>query len=321
MGNTKSRNGVSTFSPVSTFWSTLMGKIGPTVDLYSTGYTNRHASIKELWIEGVTPLLLEAFAIHLWVPPIANSLISTRPMIAGSHALTLAVIGSVVAIFTFLVNLWIHPHTHSILAKTGVGESPLFRSVWVFICACAVSRYTGNDGIMQFTVVTILPLVYVRVPEQLASCAAVYAGIFSILCICHHIALFVAGRPFWTEAPVDTTHHHGYSIASHSAVFVATSVYHILWFSSHRHTSDPTQQPSLSYFFFPWETSALPLSVFRTILVLLSMFEHVGHATQTDGITYTNQKVVEFLRILFLFTTISTFTAWTHCQHKHHNRL
>jgi hypothetical protein len=280
--------------------------------MHTAPYRTGRAPHKELWVESITPLVLEAFAIHLWATPIANSLMDKIPTI-----LTLEIV-LFVTCATFGVNLCIHPYVHRFLAKPSLSDSPLFRSVWIFICASAVTRYTGTGGIMQFTLVALLPLVYVRVPHLLASCAAVFALLFLVLVAVHNIAFFFAERP---SPPESLSHNNvnsdGYELATHSTVFVFASVYHIIWFASHSHGSNTPNQPSSH-----WKSSTIHHAIFRTLLVgMLSVLVNSGRTTEQLGVTYKYHGTVEILQIVALFVTISTFSSWTHCQHKNHNRL
>jgi hypothetical protein len=257
-------------------------------------------------------LVLEAFAMHLWVTPISNNLMNNSPLILNSSVITLLVISLIASSFTFGVNVCIYPYLHRILDTTNVSESPLFRAVWVFICAASVTRYTGTVGMMQFTIVTFVPLIYIRVPDKLASCSAVYALIFLVITAAHTIAFSEAKR-YLPELSNTPLHYDTAVLATHSVVFIITSIYHVLWFASHKHISGLVEQPGF--------ISVIPQAVIRSILVVLSLLLNSGRATETTGVTYTYHAIVEVVQILLLFVTISTFSSWAHCQHANHNRL
>jgi hypothetical protein len=298
-----------------------MPKIASTVEIYSTGRHTRHPSPEELWVEGITPLVLEAFAIFIWTTPMTNSFLGKVPAIADSYMLTALLTALFVSVYTFLLNICIHPYVHTILARTSVCDSPLFRTIWIFICAYTATRYTGAPGIMQFTIVTLVPLIYVHVSDKLAAYSAIYASAFLILGVGHGVAFFGAKQSLSVETQHTTVHLDATVVATHSIVFMINSLYHTLWFSSHRHTSDPAVPPCLSYFLFPWDKSKLKVAGFRALLVMTAVLGSSGRMMENPTITYRYHRVVEFFQIVSLFVTISTFTAWTHCQHKYHNRL
>ena len=144
------------------------------------------SSFKQLWCEAVAPLVMDAFAIYLWATPLTTSLVSRAPL--GSIGTTVAI-----AFLVFIGNMVIHPrrciHFH---AKTNIAENPLFRALWLYTCADAVSHSTGGTGaVMSFTIVVFLPLIYARVPASLAACSALYATAFFVLTIARAVVIQV----------------------------------------------------------------------------------------------------------------------------------
>ena len=261
----------------------------------------------ELWIEWVTPLILDTFSIYLTANPITTNLVETLPLNAGGTTPLLAVFGGVM---TFALNMFMIPYVRRFVHETGVSDTPLFRSVWLFICACAVNRYTASNSIMTFTVVTFIPYVYIRVRHQLAACAAVYALIFLLL-TCNNFV-----DPFrFEEGPARPFNQNDvYNIMVHTYVFVLSSLYHIARFETHKYTSNPK-----SCLLLPWRNSAIPLATFRTIVVMVCILSgNGGFASDISSTTHTYYK---YMCVLFLLSAISTYTAWTHCQHNHKHRL
>ena len=63
----------------------------------------------------------------------------------------------------------------------------------------------------------------------------------------------------------------------------------------------------------------MPTSVFRAVVVVLCFL--VRETPSSVGSSSGLSQIIEILPALFLFTTISTFTAWTHCKHQHPNNL
>jgi len=55
----------------------------------------------------------------------------------------------------------------------------------------------------------------------------------------------------------------------------------------------------------------MPTSVFRAVVVVLCLL--VRETPSSVGSSSGLSQTIEILQALFLVTTISTFTAWTHC--------
>ena len=265
----------------------------------------RQPSIIEIWIEGFAPLVLDAFSIYLVTNTTTTSFVET---LNGTTQPLLFVAISTGAL-TFAMNMFMMPYIRQFVNETGVGDAPLFRSVWLFICATAVTQHTATTGIMTFTIVTFIPYIYIRVRHQLAACAAVYALVFLLFVVRNSVLSPKRQQPHVNQTDV-------YNIISHTCVFILSSLYHIAWFETHKYTSDPDSQiPVRSYFLFPYRNSTIPLAAFRTVVVVLCVLSGNG------GLSDETTPGVHFMRILFLLSAISTYTAWIHCQHTHKHTL
>jgi hypothetical protein len=299
-----------------------MTKTGPTAEIYLAIPETRPASLKELCVEGVVPLLLDAFSMQLWLMPLVDSIMGSIPMGASATASTLCV-AIILAVVTFVLNVSVYPHLHPFLAHSRVGDSPLFRAVWVYTCAAAVTRYTGGAGVMSFSIVTFVPFVYVRVPDILPVFASLYACVFFVFIAVHNVMSIQAGGSRFARSRV--VHSYDvYSMAMHSIVFISSSLYHAVWIASHKYTSDPAQQPVSSYLFLRWRRWGILPALFRTLVLVLCMLNRDGSETAGSSSSvarYQNHDVFRFLMTLCLFATISIYTSWTHCQHLDANKL
>jgi hypothetical protein len=292
----------------------FLSMVYPTGQLYIPNECNfyRAPYLKEIWVEGITPLVLDAFVVHLWAKPLISDLINITQASGGIVMTTTTI--TVLAIVTFLVNVATHRHLPDFHRDTNLSESAMFRAVWNFTTAASVTRYIGGVSLMPIVIVTFLPLIYVRVPQSTASVSAIYASMFVVFTIWHTM---------WQEPEIQTygdmsATHGVYSIALHWLVFILQTLHHTLWISSHTYTSDTSDDPILCLFFVHWRHSRLPISCFRTLVVLLCVFALDAHI---DVTAHGFHKTVKFLQVLFLFATISTYTAWTSCQHTYSTAL
>ena len=272
-------------------------------------------SFVQMWIEGVTPLILDAFVMHIWANPLIRSLINGAPENSGIGE-TVSIV-TVAALLTFVVNICIHPHVLRIHKMTGVCDSPLFRAIWIFSTAVATRRYTGGGTVMSFTIITFLPLIYTRVSPYLPTVSALYGLLF--FCLSAGRSFLMLFRHESISPTMDMSFpRDSYSVGFHWFVFLFSCVHHPVFMSSQTYTSDSNKYLLESYFFVKWRHSALPLAAFRTIVLVFSVFLQESNLR---GRPYKYHEAVEFLEILFLFLAVSTFTAWVHCQHVHLNTL
>ena len=95
--------------------------------------------IQEIWKDDVTPLILDAFTLHLWVTPFRTCLMGTASP-EGTRSIVWWPVVNVVAltVITFAMSLTASLHT-----PMGVCESPLFRSMWLFAAMGTVTRHIG----------------------------------------------------------------------------------------------------------------------------------------------------------------------------------
>lgn len=298
-----------------------MTKTGPSTDIYLDYPQGRPPSRIELWVEGATPLVLDAFAVHLITTPFATSLINAINLNTGGTTRPLLLIAALMVSVTFTMHLLTHQYMRRFVNETGVCGNPLFRAVWVFICANFVTGFTTGGGVMPFTIVAFVPFIYIRVRDQLAACASVYALVFLLFTARHSFLLAGTGWSFEDRParPIDS--HDIYLIFVHMCVFILSSLYHSAWFTSHTYTSDTTPNPVRSYYWLRWRHSAIPIATFRATVVLLSMLSGDCGAVDDASTRYNYHIEVKGVRMLFLFIAISTYTAWTHCQHNTRNPL
>jgi hypothetical protein len=285
---------------------------------------NKLGGYLETWIDGVTPLVLEAFAIYLTVNQCIVNLVREIPLNGSGPTLQIVIISMSMGALTFAINMVTLKHIRKFVCDRQLGDVTLFRSVWVFICAHAITPFTETTGIMPFAIVTVIPFVYIRVNQHLAACSAVYALIFLFFVVRNSFVVEEQNR-FLPEG----RHPQVYHIIMHLSVFVASVLYHIAWFASHKYTPDTAAAAALattatSSRLVRWRHSTTPLSALRaSIVILCSLSGRYGFSDDVTATTTTinYNSAAKHMRILFLFITISTFTAWTHCQHQHKRRF
>ena len=276
--------------------------------------------------------MLDAFTLHLWATSFATCLrdvIETDIREEGNARLWYTAATVVfIALVTFTISAVGTEHAHLLLTPKGVCESPLFRTVWLFTAMGTVKRHTGAVfGVLPFTIVTFLPLIYVRVSVKLPAFTALYATGF-FLC-----TTFLASRSdrdavVRIESKECELGGNSYWLAWVS--FIMCCIHHSIWIESHdrfqtasgrRVTDHPTSSTALFAAPCPslvtWliNPKSIQLAIFRTLVVLLSVFTH------ETPVYFTGWPSVTFLQTLFLFATVSTLAAWTHCQHLEANSL
>ena len=272
-------------------------------------------SFAQMCIEGITPLVLDAFVMHIWATPLIRSLINGAPTDSGTSE-TFAIV-TVAAILTFTVNICMHPYVLKFHRITSVSDSPMFRAIWIFSSAAATRRYSVGSPALSFTIVAFLPLVYVRIPHHLRVASALYGFVFFCLSAGRTCLMFL--RQENVRQPMDLSYpHDAYSVGFHWFVFFFSCLHHPVFMSSQIYISDINTDQIESYFFAKWRHSAIPLAAFRTLVLIFCVFIREN---ELHGMPYEYHQAVEFLEVLFLYLTISTFTAWAHCQHVQVNTL
>jgi hypothetical protein len=286
-----------------------------------TLYTHeRDAGLYELWSEGVTPLIIDAFEICLWATPLVGSIVSS---ISPENNEMRVVAVTLILAMTFFMNWQLVSVGRYFHAKASICDSPIFRCGWIFICALAISRYTGGADVSCFTIVVFLPLVYTRVSTHLPSCISFYALIFFVLLL-YRVALrsqHITDTQ-WNILPRQEGEwvENGYvRIGMYWFLLLSATSYHVVWSASHQSTSDNHREsPVMSYLFLHWRDSSIPLALFRTTIVFVCTVLFEIPAGTSIGHYEAN---LETLHIFILFVTMSTLTSWTHCQHLHPNSL
>ena len=266
---------------------------------------------REIWSHSLTPLVIDAFTLYMWATPFTTHLLATVGTTAGWYVTTVMT----VAMLTFTVSIVTYKHVNWLHEEVGVSESPLFRSVWLFAAMGTVVRHVGGVGVLPFTLVTFLPLVYVRISPLLPPITALYATGFFICTTL--VASTRHGGP--------AIHATGTSFSAYISVlellsFTISCAHHSIWIASHNHTrplppteyqgpSDTKTDPitSLTRLIYAESTQ---LAAFRTLVVLFSMLVGGTHTYPASFLP------ICFLQTLFLLATISTLAAWTHCQHQ-----
>jgi hypothetical protein len=298
---------------------------------FSALYRGRHAAytdqpIERHWSEGVTPYILDGFEVYLWASPITSNILAS---VEPGHSIRCAGIVLLLLCLTLILNLTILAHAEAFHVHTGVADSSLFRAGWVFICACAITRYTGDrGGVTAFAVVVVLPLVYVRVSGSLTGCTAFFAVAFVVFTISRSVlepSSSAVERLLWRDAN-DWEAPPGAVVAAHWTVFVVASAFHAVWAASHAHTLGLDALTPVQAYAVPAPSAtsrasaALPKALFRTGLVLLCLLVREAPPSGARSSAY-HLHTVRFLQALALCVTVSTLTAWTHCQHKRANSL
>jgi hypothetical protein len=232
-------------------------------------------------LANLAPLVLDAFAIHLWASPYTSCLIS------GSWTGTWVGI----AVITFAVSFASVYHAAHIHNRTGLVENALFRAAWLFTATKSVKNRIGS-GVLPLVLVAFLPLIYVRVAPDLPSVAAIYA-----------ILYFLLTGSRGTQVTAVCGNSSAFTMCYVWVSFIISCGHHSAWVHSHTHYIELSGFRKWVY------RSPLHTTFFRTVVVALCM---LFPQTQLLG----KPATLGTLRTLFLLSTISTFTAWTHCQHK-----
>ena len=279
------------------------------IELYTDH--RKSASIDELWREGLAPLLIDQFAIYLYIAPLALALLDSTPFKSDSNTITTIII----LVMVFTLNLVVSRYGEYFHFRTTIRESPLFRAVWVCLHIRCISPHTGS-GVVCFTIVTFLPLIYVRVLELLPSMVALYTSFVFAATVVQAVVF-----PTTVTVPAASEISQTSTTAMKWVLLAFGIVYHALWSSAHRHTSDPFSQPVLSYLFVRWRNSSIPTALSRTITSLLFILLRETYVGSKYGGGSQYHYAVYFVRVLFLLATSSTFLAWAHCQHSHRSTL
>ena len=300
---------------------------------FSALYRGPHASytnqpIEKHWSEGVTPGILDGFEVYLWASPLTSNILA---FVEPGHDKLCACIVLLLLSLTLALNLAILANAEAFHLRTGVADSSLFRAGWVFICACAITRYTGErGGVTAFAVVVVLPLVYVRVSGSLTGCTALFAIAFFVLTLSRSVlepSSSTVERLLWRDVN-DWEAASWMVVAAHWTVFVVASSFHAVWAASHAHTLGLDALTPVQSYAVPVPaamsrvSAALPKALLRTGLVLLCLLVREAPAGSTGARSSADHlHTIRFLQALALCVTVSTLTAWTHCQHQRANSL
>ena len=266
----------------------------------------------------MTPLILDAFTLYLWATSVTTCLkdaVETDIIGVGVTALFMVLV-------TFTMSAVRTERAHLLHTPRGVCESPLFRTVWLFAAMGTVKRHTGvMVGVLPFTVVTFLPLIYVRVPVKLPAFTALYATGF-FLCTTA-LALRIDRDAVVHIAPKECELW-GISYWLAWVSFIICCIHHSIWIESQNRFQTgltdrcvPDHYISFTTASYTWyvDPKSIKMATFRTLVVLFIVLTH-------ETPTYFNERPsVTFLQTLFLFATVSTLAAWTHCQHLETNSL
>ena len=271
---------------------------------------------REVWIDDLTPIMIDAFALYIWATPFITRLLSTVGTTVWWYVATVMVI----AMLTFTVNLAAHKHIHWLHSDLRVCESPLFRSVWLFAAMSTVTRHTEGGGVLPFTIVTFLPLVYVRISPLLPPVTALYATGFFVCTI-----LISVTRLGGHNVNAKDTNFSFYESGLDLLSFTISCAHHSIWIASHKHTrslqhteyqsQSDTQTDTCTSILGAWvQSEATILATFRMLLVIFSIL--VGGTPTYSTSVLLEYPLLGLLQTLFLLATISTLAAWTHGQHQ-----
>jgi len=283
-----------------------------TEDNKNTKHT--HSPSIQTFIDQIAPLVLDAFVMHLWLHPLLSILLKETPIHGGTGLSTGIVV--VCTVMTFVVNMTIYPHLMDIHMRYGVCDSPLFRSIWIFISSSAARRYTGG-GAMPFTIVTFIPLMYVRVPNLMHVISCLYGIFFFVVTITRNIFMIFGGEatlPNLYEPSKDNV----YQIGFCWFVYIFTSIFHPIFMSSQMYNTERFKNMNHCNGVFMWELSGIRIAIFRSLVVVFTAFLY-----DRDFIAYMqkDRHSIQFMETLFLYMTITTFTSWVHCQHVNPNTI
>jgi hypothetical protein len=268
-------------------------------------------TLKELLVEGLVPLIIDKFVLYIYICPISIFLLDTPH--PDTNPNTVAVIFGILVV-VFIVNIAVYTSETCYYVTCQTRESPMFRSVYVCLCTALAARWVGV-GIVCFTITTFLPVIYVNVSGLIPQVTAGYVMLFFILTAINTI-----------NSPAEDTTHKvtviGWSETFMQWVLLIVGVlYHAIWSSTHRHTSDITQKPLFSYLFIRLRNSPLPIAMSRTIMTLLCVVLRDTYRGRRNMAQNSSWYAVDFIQTLSLLITMSTFLAWSHCQHSHRNSL
>lgn len=279
-------------------------------------------SILQKWQVIASPLVLDAFTVHMWATPFTRYLlnIAADPR-SGSHFFTVATV-LLVAALTFTVSRTAIKHAGLLHEATSVSDSPLFRVAWLFAATVTVAHSVGA-GVPVFTLLTFVPVVYVRVPSVIPAVSAVYATVYFLCTLVGTLNRAVPVVPHVNGQIEQGVSY--FAIACVWLSFVLSCAHHAAWIASHNHPDQPgvaassksgdTESPPISPIRWLYEQvfdESVQLAAYRTGVVLACTFLH-------DAGRETGH--VAFLQKLSLLVTISTFESFTHCQHEGTNTL
>jgi hypothetical protein len=266
-------------------------------------------TLKELLVEGFVPLIIDKFVTYIYICPISILLLDT-PHLGTNPSLVPIIIGILAVVFTANIAVYRSDTCYDVTRQTR--ESPMFRSVYVCLCAALAARRVGV-GIVCFTITTFLPVIYVKVSGLIPQVTAGYVLFFFMMTAINTV----------NSSAEDTTHKVTGSFETFMqwVLLLIGALYHAMWSLPQRHTSDINKKPLFSYLFIRLRNSPLPIAVSRTIMTLLCVLSRDTYRGRRNMGQNSYWYVVDFIQTLSLLITISTFLAWSHCQHSYRNSL
>lgn len=190
---------------------------------------NTPSIVADVWCLVLTPVLIESFALTLFVPGIVRLMDEVVVLQAAELYYSLLAVLALAVSFFVDWGAWI-------TLKQVLARSAIFRGGWVFICAMTMAQYWGGGGVIPFTLATVLPLLYAHVHPRMPHVVALHAMLFFIFALRNAVAFGGAGGVIDNAHPMARA---VYVEASYAALvpvgsflwllFAAAMVFHSLW--------------------------------------------------------------------------------------------